>query len=520
MWSLAWWPYAIAHGLNPFVSHVIFPPGGLNLTAVASIPTASLLMTPFTLAFGPLVSYNLMALLAPPLASFTAYHLAVRVTGRQLPSIAGGYLFGFSAYTLSQLTNHPNLFLVFLIPAMAELIYARAMRQVGRRTFVASLAVMFVLQLGLSSELLFDSVLLGASALIAWTILLPRGERRIVWTITGDVVVSGLIAIVLASPFLYYAISAGSPPNLHYSSVLGMDFLNPFFPTPLTHLGRHYFETLAHMTEAGDIPEQDGYLGFPLLLIFITYVVGRWRQSGTRLLLILTTLSTIVAFGSYLHVAGIQTIPMPFGLISNLPFFRGLVPSRFAVFTALGVAIVVACWLAIPHKRQWLGWATVLVAAIFLYPNISSDAWSTPPVNPRFFTSGLYRHYLTAGADVLVLPFFERDVSMLWQGETDFYFKMPDGYLGLPSETYTAKAPPQLASAFYQLNDNGLQPISPSDIKAFMIAHAVRQVVIDTAVANPWSPVMTGLGLRAQSVGGVLVYQVPATFARNAISSP
>ncbi len=28
MWALSWWPHAIAHGLNPFVTHYLWPQPG------------------------------------------------------------------------------------------------------------------------------------------------------------------------------------------------------------------------------------------------------------------------------------------------------------------------------------------------------------------------------------------------------------------------------------------------------------------------------------------------------------
>ena len=31
IWSFAWWPHALLHGENPFVTHAIWAPSGLNL---------------------------------------------------------------------------------------------------------------------------------------------------------------------------------------------------------------------------------------------------------------------------------------------------------------------------------------------------------------------------------------------------------------------------------------------------------------------------------------------------------
>ena len=34
IWALAWWPHAILHGQNPFVTHAIWAPDGVNLDVV------------------------------------------------------------------------------------------------------------------------------------------------------------------------------------------------------------------------------------------------------------------------------------------------------------------------------------------------------------------------------------------------------------------------------------------------------------------------------------------------------
>ena len=38
MWFLAWWPHAVLHGLNPFVTHAMFVPDGFNLTWSTAMP--------------------------------------------------------------------------------------------------------------------------------------------------------------------------------------------------------------------------------------------------------------------------------------------------------------------------------------------------------------------------------------------------------------------------------------------------------------------------------------------------
>src|SRR5437879_1265113 len=122
VWFLAWWPYALSHGLNPLVTHLVWAPAGVNLGWTTSVPGASLLAAPVTLALGPVVAYNLLCLLAPPLAAWTAFLLCRYITRRFWAALAGGYVFGFSTYVLGHLPGHLNLTLIFLIPLCVLLI--------------------------------------------------------------------------------------------------------------------------------------------------------------------------------------------------------------------------------------------------------------------------------------------------------------------------------------------------------------------------------------------------------------
>ena len=88
MWFFAWWPHALLHGLNPFVTHVMFVPDGFNLTWATGMPGPSLLLAPITLAFGPAVTWNVIQLASPALSAWTAFLLCRHVTRRTAPSLS------------------------------------------------------------------------------------------------------------------------------------------------------------------------------------------------------------------------------------------------------------------------------------------------------------------------------------------------------------------------------------------------------------------------------------------------
>jgi hypothetical protein len=72
-WHFTWWPHAIAHGLDPLITHLVWAPVGSNLAKATGIPSAATPAMPVTLAFGPVVTYNLLAVLAPALSAWTAF---------------------------------------------------------------------------------------------------------------------------------------------------------------------------------------------------------------------------------------------------------------------------------------------------------------------------------------------------------------------------------------------------------------------------------------------------------------
>ena len=81
VWSFAWWPHAIETWQNPFFTHAIYAPTGINLAWATTVPGLALAFWPLTQAFGPTVSYNLAALAMPALSAWTAYLLCRHLTG-------------------------------------------------------------------------------------------------------------------------------------------------------------------------------------------------------------------------------------------------------------------------------------------------------------------------------------------------------------------------------------------------------------------------------------------------------
>jgi hypothetical protein len=506
MWDLNWWPHAIGHAMNPFVTHYLWSPAGENLAKGATIPTAAIALTPLTALFGPVFAFNVAAIAGPALAAFTAYLLCRRLVRREWASLAGGYLFGFGSYELAQTYgDHLNLTLVFLLPVMVHLALRRADRELSRRVYVVAMAVVIVAQLGLSTELLGESVLLGFLLLGAARFFAPTPQRSRIAGLAGETIGAGLLAAAIASPFLYYAlVSGGLPSSLPYSDMYGLDLLNLVFPTMVTWIGHHDFASLSAGFETGSLSEATGYLGVASVLAFAAWWVGEGRARALgRILACALVLSLLLALGSHLHVAGQLTITLPFEWIHNLPLFDAIVPSRAMVFATLTVAIGIAAWLASPARASPLRWLVFAVAVLLTFPNLTVSFFGAPIDNPSFFATSLYRHYLKQGETVLALPYDKYGSSTLWQAETDFYFYMPEGYVSGNLPAAFAVQPTVVAMW------EGATVSAPA-LGGVIRQYLVSDVVVDLANPGPWPAMLSALGLHGRELGGVLLYHVPA----------
>jgi hypothetical protein len=165
-WSLEWWPWAVAHGVDLLHTRLLWPPEGFSTLWMTTIPVPALLAAPLTLIAGPLVAYNVLILVSVVLATGSAYLLCRELTGRFVPSLVGGLLFGLSPYMLGHtLSEHLDLTFVFPVPLLALLVVRYVRDRTSARRFVIGFAVLLLVQLGSSFELFLDLTLFLAVGL-------------------------------------------------------------------------------------------------------------------------------------------------------------------------------------------------------------------------------------------------------------------------------------------------------------------------------------------------------------------
>ena len=475
IWFLHWWPFAIAHDLNLFVSKYVWYPHGFNFTWDTSIPFAALVILPITLLKGPVIAFNLLSVMVPELSAWTAFLLARQITHDWRASLIGGYLFGFSSYELAQLLGHLNLDLTFLVPLAVLLCVRRFQGEISRRLFIATLATILLFELGLSTEVVATLCVLGA---VSWALILasaPPDDRSQLMSLAVDIITAAAVMTVLATPFLLYLVkgSAEVPPVINSPTTYSADPLNYIIPTVVTRLGRTIFAPIADRF-TGNASEQGAYLGFPLIFLVALYFRDHIGRPYVRALLLSMSLIAVLSLGPWLHIGGDRTgIPLPWLLAEQLPLIRSALPTRFTMYVSLCASIVVALYLSAPDAGRWRPWRYLLaaLAGLFLAPNLRTYVWAAWPKQP-FFTSTNVVHALGPNRNVIILPLGAFGPGMAWQLDAGMTFTQSGGYVGFTPKGETGWA------ALDDLSQNAVSPGFKNSVTAYCATHRVNYILV------------------------------------------
>lgn len=514
VWAFAWFPHALIRGLNPFYTHLLFAPQGINLAHGSLVPIAALLLSPVTAIAGPLFSFNLAMLLSPVLAAWFTFLLCRRITGMFLPSLVGGWLFGFSTYLIAQLTSHLNLVLVFPVPAIVLLVLRAVDGEVGRVRFALWLALLLLLQVGFSLEVLVTFTLFGGFALgLGYALAEPpvRGALRECLVPIG---LGYLAALAVASPYLYYALKPGGLPVLTWrSDKFSADLFAYVIPNTYTQLGGSSFSSLTSRFTAYAV-EGSAYLGIPLIAMMLLGAVAGWGRRGVRVLVLVLVVVLVCSLGGRLNAGGPTDVPLPWALVHGLPGLGLILPGRMVMYVFLIGALLSALWLA--QRRGWWRWLLAAAAIAFLWPAIGGNFWRSIPEQPAFFRAEVYRKDIQPPDTVLVLPVGIAGQSMLWHAEAHLGFTMASGYVTAPE----APDPYKRFAIYPMLTYFTRVPHATAAAATFLRAEHITVVVLDPAAAatSPWVPTLTGLGWEPSVRDGVVVLRQarnPAAALRN-----
>jgi hypothetical protein len=506
MWSLVWWPHAAINRINPFLTDVVFAPTGLNLTWQTTIPFASAVASPLTLTAGPVAAYNVLCLAALTFDAWCAFILCRYLSRSFWPSCIGGFVFGFSAFFLGHLVFGDLHMLV--APALPLIVYVAARRLAGdiaQRRFVLMLTVLLTAQFLQSLEIFATTTMCGAIALVLGYAVTPRdAERKNISSLLRPVIASYVLTFAIVSPYLYYFIGFGfTSKPVWPPSYFNTDLLNFVIPTRTNQVGRlSQLAAISTKFPGGSIAENGSYLGLPLILVAVLFVRQRRQQPAAKLLIYFLLVICVLSFGPALHVAGRAIVAyMPWRLL-ELPVLRNAMPVRLSVYAFLDLAIIASLWLASTETNSILKATLVALLIVFNVPNLSARFWSSKVDTPAFFQDGAYRRYLSKGETALILPYGQNGNAMLWQAQTDMYFRMPEGGAGVRMEE--SRRWPIVTA----LERRSYVPQAAHQLRMFLGAHGVSAIVVADDDIAIWQPLLAQLGAPAIKSGDVSLYRV------------
>ena len=469
MWFLGWTPFSLAHGTDMFFTDWMLYPRGLNTLWNVSLPLPALLLGPATTTWNVVLGYNLLVVIAFAGSALSAYLVLRRFAPWPPAAFAGGLLFGFSPYMISQGLGHLHLVLLPLVPLVLLLLHEILVRQRWRPWITGPLlGGVAVAQLLTAEEVLASLVLVSAVGVVVLLALFPRGIpahwRHAVLGLGLAAVTAGVLAarplqVQLSGP--QRLTGTVSSPDRYRA-----DLLSWIMPTRLVHFAPDWAVRIS-AGFGGNLAENGSYLGIPLLLVAVATPVVLWRRrpvarwAGITLLIVMG-----LAAGPSLRIRGVDTgIWMPLALVRHLWLLQSVVSVRLAAYAVLLSALLLAVAMdavrgaaraavrtrrpapRLPHRAvaPLLAAALAVVALLPLLPWLYHYGIVDTNV-PQWYRSASVQR-VPADSVLVTVPGASpvNSSPMLWQAIARYRFKVPFGYAlnPRPSDGRGTFNPPQ-----------------------------------------------------------------------------
>ena len=345
VWFLAWVSHALGAGLDPFFSHAVFAPSGVNLLDNTSMELLGLLLAPVTVTAGPVASFDVAVLLAPALSALGAFTLCRRHVTWLPAAFCGGLCYGFGPFLTGDLRyGHLDLTWLVLPPLIFWCLDALLVRGTRRPVLTgAVLGILVVAQFFVSTEMLAITALTALLSAIVMSLGWPRSVvPSLAGAWRGLLIATVIVAAALAYPFWY--VVAGPRhfvgPVWHHVGTIAASLAATVEPH-------------AELAGVAFISGSNGsYLGIALLAVLIAGAAALWRSALLRVLLLTALAAYVASLGYTLHVGHRALgVTLPAAALGHAPLLDSIVPERFAAMVDLfcGLALAVIA----DHLRRW-----------------------------------------------------------------------------------------------------------------------------------------------------------------------
>jgi hypothetical protein len=429
-------------------------------------------------------------------SAWAAFVLCRRLTGKFWPALAGGAVFGFSAYEVNHAAaSQLNLSYSLLLPILGYLIVVWRDGAIRTRTFVMLAAITLALQFYLMMEIFADlTAILAVSLLVGFAVAGRHGRAEVV-KLGKFLGLAYAIAAVPAAPAVAYALSVKAPRSP--ANATGTDLASIVIPRPEGAFGIAW---LAHAAAGPALVSNACYVGVPLLLLVVLLAVSRWSSTLVRFLTCMLAFIMVAALGPVVYLEGARTWVVPWARLFGLPLVRNAYPLRLMLFAYLALAVATALYLAAPAR--WIPWARWSLAALVIaFIALNNLPLTIDPYTsvPKFISAGDYHRQLSRGEVVVVVSGIG-NAGMLWQAQTDFYMRIAGGYInqGIARRTDLPRPVQELARA---------SPSRVAKFERFVRNDHVGAILLDAGYEPKWVGIFWRIGLKGHRIGNVIVYQ-------------
>lgn len=471
MWFLAWLPHSLVTGVNPFFTHGMLEPWGLNLAQNTEAPLLGLATVPLSLFMGPIARANLLMVLAMPVSAATVF-LVLRRWQIWGPAAAlGGLTYGFSAYSIGHGLGHLQFIVLPFPPLIAMTVVSILRQERPAWKLGVQLGLLLAAQFFCEPEIMASVAIVTAWGVLCAALRFPSQRANVV---PGSARAFG-IALIVAGALLAYPTWMMVAGPQHYTTVLeshANDLFSIIDPGPLQ---KYSFGIRLSGIRITDASEAGAYVGIPILLVAAIFV---WRSRHTARMQIATATllgPLILSLGSHLVVDGRGTaVPLPFLLFTHLPVLRNMVAGRFSMEVEACLGAILAFGVDDAQRahirtrpgspaRIVRGAAVCcLVTAVLAVTQFPRWPYASQTVQ---FLPAPIRSAIPADDPLAITypygiwPFTE---PMVWQAQDNFAFRLVGGYSLHPDlRGNTTVDPNSLHPADLTVFLEGLEAFSP-----------------------------------------------------------
>ena len=472
------------------------------------------LMAPVTAWAGPLVSYNLLATLAPPCLVWLRISRCADGCGWDRQPSAGCFT-GSARWLWEPPRGTIHLEFAVFPPVVLALLDDVFVRQRHPRRSGMLLGLAAALQLLVSTEVLLTTAIAAIIGIAVAAIVDRRSVRAAARQAARGLFYAAAVALPLAAGPLAIQFLGSQRPSgaLQSPGIAVSDLLSPLVPTARERFAPAAAQYRSHHF-TGLVEAAGSHLGLPLILMLLGILIWRRHDRSMQWAGITCLLVLLLSFGPRLHVQGhVTSVRLPWAVVGRLPLLSSVLPARFALYVALLAALMLAYGVNSLTGRQLpVGLLASAVALAPLVPALPSRLTSITA--PPFFSSDAVRSIPPNGLVLAIpVPAPGQPQAMAWQTDAHLRFRLIGCYCIVPGPNRRSSfypPPGPLVQLIQQVTDgqgNSSASITP-DVRSDLSHLAPTAVVLGpTAHHDQLMTLLIRLfGPASRTSGGVTVW--------------